>query len=271
VTAGRLPDWLIIGAAKSGTTSLASWLGHHPDVYATPQKELHYFDRELARGEQWYRSMFAAARDDQLAGEATPAYLYLPDVPSQVKALMPDVRLIAILRHPVERAYSHYWHARNWGADVPSFDEVVTLALDGEARWSHLVDRGRYAEQLDRWHGRGLHPKVLLFEDVARDPQGVFADVCDHLGLPHREVEEVGSVLNTSHRRRSPRLRTAMERVRLWERAPGLAQRVDALNTAPVSYPAMDAATRARLLAHYAPDTARLRGLLDRPLEDWDR
>jgi hypothetical protein len=266
----RLPDWLILGAAKSGTTSLAAWLAGHPEVYVTPLKEIHYFDREHARGEQFYRDHFADARPDQRAGEATPAYLWHPEVPARLVALLPDARLVALLRHPVDRAYSHYWHARNWGAALPSFPQLVADILAGDPHHEHLISRGYYDRQLQRYAALGADPLVLLAEDLASDPRSAFADTCRHLDVTPLDDVPVGSVHNAAHRRRSPRLHRAMERGRAWQVAPRLAQRLDAANTAAVEYPPLDPATRGVLLDHYAPHTARLRDRLGLPLTGWD-
>jgi len=271
VSTGTLPDWLLIGAPKSGTTSLSAWLGHHPDVWATQFKELHYFDSDdnYARGPQWYSSFFADAGPEQKAGEATPSYLHHRQAPARVAALVPGAVLLAVLRHPVDRAYSHYWHQRNWGADLPEFPELVALALAGDPALQHFITRGDYAEQLARWESAGLHPYVHLFEDLAEAPHQVFADVCDQLGVRRVSVPTVGSVLNPSHRRRSPRLRRVMERTRSWQRAPQLSKRLDRWNTQEVRYPPMRLATRAALLERYAPGTDRLRARLGRSLDGW--
>ncbi|MCU1623584.1 MAG: hypothetical protein JWL79_2429 [Frankiales bacterium] len=267
----RLPDWIIIGAAKSGTTSLSAWLAKHPDVWATQYKELHYFDfdENHARGPAWYAEFFAEAGPSQKAGEATPNYLHSPEAPERVAALVPDATLLAVLRHPVDRAHSHYWHQRNWGASLPDFPTLVDAALAGDRTFEHFLTRGDYDAQLAAWTARGLQPKVHLFEDLAGDPQRVFAEVCDQIGVPRAEVATVGSVLNASHRRRSPRLRKAMERVQSWEWAPRASMRLDALNTKPVPYPAMPARTRDKLLERYADGTDRLCERLGRPLNGW--
>src|ERR671919_2133494 len=107
----RLPTFLVIGAMKSGTTALINSLGKHPDVFALPS-EIHFFDRFHDRGLDWYRERFAKARGQGAVGESTPEYMYLPHARERIVRDLPGVQLIAILRNPVERAYSHYWHNR---------------------------------------------------------------------------------------------------------------------------------------------------------------
>ena len=100
--AGRLPDFLILGAQKAGTTSLAAWLARHHACFIAPEKEVHYFDLGLAKGEAWYRSRFAAAPWRARAGEATPYYLFHPACAARIARTLPAAKLVVILRDPVE-------------------------------------------------------------------------------------------------------------------------------------------------------------------------
>ena len=118
---GGLPDFIIIGAQKSGTTSLYRFIVKHPAIAPATKKEVHYFSIWYKFGELWYRSHFPTnlsrynfyKRTNQklLSGEASPVYLFYPVVPGRMKELLPDVKLIVILRNPVDRAYSHYHHS----------------------------------------------------------------------------------------------------------------------------------------------------------------
>jgi hypothetical protein len=107
---GRLPNFLIVGAMKSGTTSLARYLGAHPQAYVAPEKEINFFERGYVwnRGVDWYASRFEGAGDALAVGEASPSYMYWPTAIERMASVVPDARLIALLRDPVERAYSHY-------------------------------------------------------------------------------------------------------------------------------------------------------------------
>ena len=104
-----LPDFVIIGAQKSGTSSLYDFVVQHPAILPAAKKELHYFSLGYKKGEYWYRLRFPIrASQKLLSGEASPIYLFYPMVPGRMKKLLPDVKLIVILRNPVDRAYSHY-------------------------------------------------------------------------------------------------------------------------------------------------------------------
>jgi hypothetical protein len=196
-----LPHFLVIGAQKSGTTSLYRGLARHPEVVRSRHKELHYFDREHARGRRWYERQLASplrvwarrlAGRRTLCGEATPAYLALPDVPARVRALLPDVRLVALLRDPTRRAISHYHHrARNHGESRP-----IAEVLDAELRHAEQHDesslpplgylaRGHYAVQLERWLACYPRAQILVLpaEPFYADPAPTLRRVAEFVGL----------------------------------------------------------------------------------------
>src|SRR5947209_8592328 len=119
-----LPNFLILGAQKAGTTALYAYLRWHPEITGPSFKEVSFFDRHYARGERWYRAHFPARRRP-FVGEASPSYLFHPLVPERVARLLPDARLVAILRNPVDRAFSHYQHEVSLGREPLSFEEAV--------------------------------------------------------------------------------------------------------------------------------------------------
>src|SRR5258708_35856410 len=131
---GRLPDFVIIGAAPSGTTWVARQLRLHPEIHVAPQKEVNFFEQDanFERGPDWYRAQFLRARSGQRVGEATPAYMMVPRAAERMAALIPDARLIAILRNPVDRAYSLYWFTHNWGADDRTPEQALREAMARE-------------------------------------------------------------------------------------------------------------------------------------------
>src|SRR5437764_7156012 len=104
-----LPNFFIIGAMRSGTTSLTRYLNAHPDVFVAPGKELHFFDQRFDRGLDWYRDCFERAAGQRAIGEATQSYMYDAEAMTRLAVTVPKARLLAILRNPVDRAWSHYW------------------------------------------------------------------------------------------------------------------------------------------------------------------
>lgn len=271
--AAREPNFLIVGAAKAGTTSLAAYLAQHPAVYIPPEKELHFFDRDqvYAKGWAWYTGRFAAAGDALALGEATPTYMAHERVALRMARHLPDVRLISILRNPIDRAYSYYWHLRAFGAERRSFEESLADP-ETERRVGYLA-RGRYAEQIRVLHryypADKLH--VALFDDLVSDPARTFSDVCRWLGVDPTVPVALGQNFNPRFRLRSPMILRLTDRTRLWRRWPALAHGLLRLNRVPISTEPMNARTRTRLIEEFAPANAELAALIGRDLSAWNR
>lgn len=198
---GALPNAIIIGAMKSGTTSLFDYLVQHPEVCGSRTKELHFFDNQHGRGERWYRANFAP-RGERVLLESSPYYLFHPLAPERAARLVPDAKLIVLLRNPVDRAYSHYNQNSEEGLEPLSFEEALEqegrrLAGSQEALASGRVERshahqtfsyvgkGRYAEQLQRWLAHFPRERMLILkaEDFFRAPQDCVDRVTGFLGL----------------------------------------------------------------------------------------
>ncbi len=175
-----LPNFVILGTARGGTTSLFNWLGSHPDVTPSLKKETHYFDRHYAKGLRWYRSHFPLAGFHGITGEATPYLLFHPLAPQRVaKDLPSSTRFIVLLRNPVHRALSHYWWGRDKGRETESFERAVhleperlagatELVLRGEPSENHrmysYLARGKYAGQLRSWFSAVGRERILIVE-----------------------------------------------------------------------------------------------------------
>jgi hypothetical protein len=207
-----LPDFIIIGAARSGTTHLLGQLNAHPNVLAGP-RETHFFDsHRYTYGVAWYRLRFPAngarqaafARGLQpvLTGESSPSYLSHPNAPARVARSVPTAKLLVLLREPADRAASHWaWCLRQCG-ETRSLREAVEaeIGMPGDTAGLRIppgkrvgdplvVRRGIYLPQLERWqtHFPGDQIKVIQSERWFRDPTGVMAEVCEFLGLPRQE------------------------------------------------------------------------------------
>jgi sulfotransferase family protein len=214
------PDFLLIGAQRSGTTSLYRYLAEHPSMApALVSKGVHYFSTSYGQGRSWYRGHFptiayrdlhrAVRRTPLVTGEASPYYLFHPLAPERVALELPDVRLIALLRDPVSRAYSQFQHEREGGFEpLTTFEEAIDAEperLAGEEErivsdptyqsFPHqhftYLSRGRYAEQLRRWWAHVPRERMLVLraEDLFGDLEGTHARVLEFLGLPPRGVQ----------------------------------------------------------------------------------
>jgi hypothetical protein len=207
-----LPDFLIVGAQRCGTTSLFRYLVQHPAIAGpTLAKGVHWFDTAYGRSERWYRAHFPTRQQRErtgvrAVGEASPYYLFHPYAAERIATRLPDVRVVAILRDPVERARSHHEHETARGFESLSLEAALdaerdrlagadaALASPSGRHHSHqhhgYVARGRYAEQLERVHTAVGRERVLVLftEDLDRAPDETVAAVHRFLGVPERAV-----------------------------------------------------------------------------------
>jgi len=250
-----LPDFVIIGAMKGGTTSMFQYLAQHPQVNPPFRKEIKFFDIHFPKGLLWYRAhypMQMKMKDGALTGEATPYYLFHPLAAQRLASTLPNAKIIVLLRNPVDRAYSHYSHIHRVGREPLSFEEAIEAEpgrLAGEAErimadpnystFTHVhysyLTRGRYAEQLPRWLERFPRDQMLILpsEDLSREPAASFARALDFLGLAA----------------------WAPERFSIFKQG---------------SYGQMNPETRARLVEYFRPYNQRLYDLLGMKF-DWDK
>jgi hypothetical protein len=249
-----MPDFIVIGGQRCGTTSLYNYLIRHPCIASTFTKEVHFFDLNFRRGAAWYRAhfpslvyeyLFERLRQQALVtGEASPYYIFHPHAARRVSQVLPQAKLIALLRNPVDRAYSHYHHEVRLGTESLPFEEALEREQErllGETKrvlededyysFNHhhysYLSRGVYADQLTVW--TSLFPEqqilVLRTEDFYDEPPAVFRQVLRFLELPSWEPETY-KMYNSAR------------------------------------YPEMKAAVRERLTDHFAPHNQRLYDLL---------
>jgi hypothetical protein len=223
-----LPDFLILGAQKAGTTALYAYLRRHPDLTGPSWKEVSFFDRHWTRGLAWYRGNFPnrARTRGKLVGEASPSYLFHPLAPERVRQVVPDARLVALVRNPVDRALSHYNHEVALGREPLSFGDALDAEderLRGEVErmladpgyfsrewWSHTYQaRGRYAEQLERWLAVFPSEQLLVVpsDDLAADPAGTHARVLDFLGARPQRLDAYPRVYERQYEPMQPETR----------------------------------------------------------------
>jgi hypothetical protein len=213
---GALPDFVIIGAKKCGTTSLYHLLTQHPHVEPAAAKGLHYFDLLFDEGTEWYRRCFPPPRwkdgRRSITGEATSEYIFHHPVPERMAEVVPQVRLIALLRNPIDRAYSEYQQLAHKGRETRRFEEAIEEAMEGEKIWSvgeegkafdhedrpNLYDarywylsKGIYADQLPRWSKFFDDEQMLVLksEDFFEHTPDTLKLVLKFLDLPDWEPD----------------------------------------------------------------------------------
>jgi hypothetical protein len=278
-TAARLPTFLIIGAMKAGTTSLYHYLRSHPQVFMPDEKEVMFFDprHHWGRGVEWYARQFASAPPEALAlGEASTSYTKYPvvqGVPERIASVLPDVRLIYVVRHPVDRMRSHYLYLLSRGKE----DRPIQQAFSEDPAY---LDTSRYAMQLERYLPHIPLDRFLFIDsrELAGDRAGALRKVYAFIGVDPDWVSPVidREFFRSSERRMKPK---ATERLRAIPGLPALARRLPApLRTLGRRLPAervdverarIPDGLRRELETTLAADVRRLRTYLGPGFDGW--
>ena len=298
----RFPDIAVIGAAKSGTSALFYCLRSHPLVFAPRHEEPSYFafakqepcfegppgvyvadNHYPVTSRERYEALFADSQK-KVTLDVSPAYLYWPGTAEKLRAARPDVKIVAVLRNPVDRAFSGFLHARREGRE-PIHDFMAAVRAeprriaDGWGLLWRYVDQGFYARQLARYFAVFASDSllVLLYDDLQRDPAGTLRRILEFAGLPPADID-----LNTRHNVSGIPRRRWIHQILMHRlvRAPELAfeqlGRSDRLRRARLGLvganlerPRLSADDRQWLLDYFRHDIAELESMLERDLSDW--
>jgi hypothetical protein len=297
-----MPNFLIIGAGKSGTTSLYHYLKQHPEVYMSPVKEPKFFalegktldfcgpgddvhmNRKSITDIGAYRALFRGVTNEKAVGEASTLYLYSPEAPVRIKHHIPHARLIAILRNPVDRAYSSFIQRVQKG-DEPLSDFVQALQQEENRVRNNWAPRwqvkriGFYHVHLMRYYDifERNQIKVFLYEDLKGDPVGVAQSAYRFLGVEDSFVPDVSLVHNPSGIPKSEALQMLLKKPNPLRSVlklvvpEGLRPRLTAYleNRNIVRAPPLEVDVRRELVESYRADILKLEKLIGRDLSKW--
>jgi hypothetical protein len=316
-----LPNFFIIGAAKAGTTALYYYLKQHPQIYMSPVKEPRFFafepedlnfggpgDTELHQRTivdiEQYSALFRDVSTELAVGEASPVYLCSPKAARRIRSSVPDAKLVTILRHPVERAYSHFLHQIRDGAETLTDFSAALEAEEQRARdnWEYrwrYKEIGLYTEQLKKYYGTfdRSQMKIYLYEDFDKNPQSVLHDLYRFLGVDETFAADTSMRYNTSGVPRSKVVHTVLSKLqkatrRTFDHVPHPKVDPDAqaqvfgkvkkffliekarrlglkLRDSNLSKPQLRPEVRAQLLEYYREDILALQDLIRRDLSHW--
>jgi hypothetical protein len=263
-----LPGLLLLGAPKSGTTTLAAWWDQQPQGFTAPEKEVGFFTVEWERGLEWYRSRFAAATPDQVACDASPGYMYDAVALDRMAAVLPDARLAVILRDPASRVWSHWCYMVALGLESRTFEQV----LDEESADERITPPGfpigylhgsRYLPALLAIGERFPRDRllVLLTDELSDDPAGTLGRLCVHGGI---SPGPPGTSENTGRWPRNVPLHQwlGLRKAARWR----LGHRLMLANLRAGPPPPLPPEHRARLSALLRPDLPALESWLGREL-----
>lgn len=200
-----LPNFLLVGAEKSGTTTLAAMLANHPHVFMCEPKEPAYFTHNWERGYAWYASLFDEAEGYPAVGEASPAYTWSPDTieaPQRIHDCLGDIKYLYIVRHPVKRMISHYRHAlyHHWIPDDTSFEASWSLlpAIKNCSRYHYQVEQYTPFTQPEQWH-------IIVLEELIQNPTDVANGVFRFLAVAEQPTVDLPTTNVMDGKRRQPK------------------------------------------------------------------
>lgn len=194
----KLPDFIIIGAQKGGTTSLFYYLNQHAELALAKRKEVYFFNLNYEKGLSWYKSFFPFRNNKKITGEATPSYLFYPKTAKRIKSELPHVKLIVLLRNPIDRAYSGYAMGLKRNTEQSNtFEAAIEKELAAlekhnepndytyERHNQFYLERGKYCSQLLPWLKQFNRTQFLFIksENFFRDPKNELIKVYDFLGI----------------------------------------------------------------------------------------
>jgi hypothetical protein len=293
-----MPTFLVIGAARSGTTALHQYLRQHPDVFMPEAKEPNFFafegrdldfcgpaadwvNNSVTRTEDYDRLFAGSAH--KARGEASPLYLYVDGTAPRIRARLPEVRMIAVLRDPAEQAYSHFLYAkRNMIEPLDDFEAAIQAADERmRRRWQPLFDYAdfpRYAQQLERFYACFSREQIRLFlyEELQHDPLSVLGQIFAFIGVDSSFVPNTSHRPNAGGRPRNTWLQDLVMRPHAVTRLIGAAvpyelrlRLKDKLSDRNLRRDALPAGAKALLRARQRDDTLRLQDLIGRDLAPW--
>lgn len=271
-----LPNFLIIGAQKSGTTWLFKTLANHPDVFM-PRREVNFFEKpeNRALGLEWYQEHFKGATQESAIGEKTPTYLCVNQQASHetqryIYEYSPDIKLIAVLRDPVERAISHarhYMRQAKIGGDISPFmklDHIIFNSFLSES----ILARGYYAQQLEAYYEYFKPEQILVVineEEIIKDPKTLMVKVCNFLNIdPAFEFKNIEQTIHDGSFSRAG--------VVLGSLFPSMKREIRYLDRSTLAKKfslSVNGKTLQKLYDHYHEENERLFALLNHRWSSW--
>ena len=293
----KLPNFLVCGTMKGGTTSLYYYLKAHPEIYLPPTQEVHFFDLHFHKGIEFYKKHFSRAKEKHKAiGEVTPAYMYLDEIPERIHETLPDTKLIFLLRNPVTRAYSHYWHAlTRWGVEYLPFEKAIEVEPERISRgrrhkiYYSYLDRGKYALQLKRFRKYFDREQMLILttEEFKSNPKKDLESIFEFLEVEKKRYEfnVISKRHNIGYSPKNLQLHMALNRI-LGSKTTGKSWILGGIYRKWLSishqnkllrklffnegYPQLNETTKRKLANYFSSNNQELEKFLKKKIQQWE-
>ena len=270
------PNFLYVGPDKSGSSWLFKVLESHPQCFVPEAKDVYYFDKYFARGEQWYLDFFAPAPDSAIAvGEISHGYLFDPDAPQRIRDQFPDMKIIATLRHPVERAVSHYFYLRSSGLIDCDFRDALNIRPG-------IIASSLYYDAVKRYMDVFPPEQLMInyFDDLKADPREFAFSVFRFLGLDEVDCIDFGARVREARAPKSFWVSKLLKHGAMKARDLGFTNLVGKIknsNAVNMLYSPLKSGEKEKvsddvehwLAEYFIEDTKKLQALLDRDISSW--
>lgn len=270
------PTFLYIGADKSGSSWLHYVLEQHPHCFVPRCKDVYYFDDHYDRGPSWYAKFFPKSPNKYKAiGELSHSYLFSAQASARIANDFPDIKILAALRNPVDRCFSHYLYLKSGGLVSGSFREAI------ESR-PGIIKGSLYANCVENYLNTFPRPQLMfyLFDQLQSDPKSLALKIYEHLGIPEHEGIDVQSRVRAARKARNIVLATAVKKGAVAARRIGLTKTVGYIKNGPLAQllykpykveerPHLSEEDRRALIPVFAEDIDRVANLLDLDLTHW--
>jgi hypothetical protein len=285
----KVPDFLIVGAQKAGTTSLHFALSGHRSVFMSDPKELNFFqdDKNYSRGIGWYCQYFADCAEDQIAGESSPEYFHCMTAAERIATVLPKVKIIVLLRNPIDRAYSAYWHAVRHAGEHLTFKQAISkepkriLRDKRSTKYFSYLSRSCYIEAIREYFRWFPSEKIsiIIAEEYFRNPVSTLKELAKFLSVDcYSEFLESGKTV-IQNEGRAPKSRQVQrlyaflkERFPFLEGYfPSVTHFFSKMNRAAGSYPQLEPETRSSLRIYFEDSIDQLEDCIGRDLSIWKR
>lgn len=274
------PNFLLVGATKAATTWLYQCLNDHPEIYVPSLKEVNYFSLKYHRGEEWYKSFFKDVRAEKAIGELSPSYFTNAETPNRIKAFNPDMRLIFMLRDPIERAYSQYCMELRYNTVSENIEQEFDLE-------SVIVQESLYYQQISKY--LEIFPqenlKFIIYDDIKTNPEKVLVDLYNFLKVdpsyknpaiyqqayikqPRQKFEKIYTFLVSIYRWINNN-NSLGRKILNTLKQKGFNDKFHDLNSTEKAYPQLSAIKKQELIKFYSEDIKKLAQFLDRDLTFW--
>jgi hypothetical protein len=272
-----LPNFIIAGAEKSGTSSLVFYLSEHDSIYIPSVKEIYFFNNEenFKRGVEWYEKWFSGWSGERAVGECTPLYMYDPTCSGKIHRMFPEMKLIFILRNPIDRAYSNYWHQIRGGKEFHTFEKSLEKKRKpiGKTKFYNrpyaYLDKGCYYLQLRRFTEKFTRDQmyVVIFDDLIDYPQKVLDKICSFLEVePKKDYKSINVIKNKTSLPKSKYLQYAARKL---FGTSFIFKAISKINIGYEDYPRMDIETRKDLISFFSDDIDKLSTLTGLDFNLW--